>query len=37
MNKIFVILAVAATMCVSACSNNGGSTMVTPEAISEKL
>ncbi len=30
MNKFFVILAVAATMFVSACSNNSGSTMVTP-------
>jgi ABC-type Fe3+-hydroxamate transport system substrate-binding protein len=37
MNKIFVILAIATTVFVSACSNNSGSTMVTPEAISEKL
>ena len=37
MNKFFVILAVTATMFVSACSNNSGSTMVTPEATSEKL
>ena len=37
MNKFFVILSISATLLVSACSNNSGSTMVTPEAISEKL
>ena len=37
MNKFFVILAVTATMCISACSNNSGSTLVSPEAVSEKL